>query len=177
MRRWIVLVIAAGLLGGCAPTPVPQTSGTTAPAPDLSSAGVVDGKPVYVTVAPIQVVGDHAELTVEWSRPDTCRERSSISIGALLEPAGGVGAIELVAADRHWLPGVTAAGQIATDNTTLEALPSATVTSVISFAVPDATEVDVVIPGLCTIVGVPVTVGQDPALQLPDVVYPTPTDN
>jgi hypothetical protein len=190
----LVVALAAGCATATDEAPGPDAAGSSSAPPGCAGlggfatagplpsgpavgnlAGALDGLPVYAAVYPVEVVDDHAVLTIVWSRPDTCGERSAVSVGDLLDEDGGLAALRLTVDGQSWAPGTLDDGGVAVSDPSVEVLPSACATTAVLFAAPDADEVDVVVPGLGTVAGVPVVAGGPDAraLDLGLVTYPS----
>ncbi|SFJ82169.1 OmpA family protein [Cellulomonas sp. KH9] len=149
-------------------TASPQATGS-AEVPDDGSV-VVDvehgGAPVELTVHPVQVVGDHALLTVDYAMADDAPAGTNLSIAALLRNPGSflnVGRLRLVDPEgmRAWEVGRDAGTSVSTSGEALNLAPGGSVTSQAFFAAPDVPSVDVLFPYFGLVEDVPVVTGED----------------
>ncbi|MDQ0426319.1 OmpA family protein [Cellulomonas iranensis] len=168
----LAVVLSATACTGSDPEPGPTTTGaqptSSAPADDGSVVVEVEhlGAPVELTVHPVQVVGEHALLTVDYTMGDDAPAGTNLSIAALLRNAGSflnVGKLRLVDPEgmRAWEVGRDGGTSVSTSGDALNLAPGGSVTSEAFFAAPDATSVDVLFPYFGLVEDVPVVTGQD----------------
>ncbi|GIG39077.1 OmpA family protein [Cellulomonas phragmiteti] len=197
MRRARLLTVAAVLalaVTACTssdPEPGPTTSGpsaTASPTAPDDGTTVVEvehlGAPVELTVHPLQVVGEHALLTVDYAMPQGAPAGTNLSVAALLRNPGtflNVGRLRLLdtAGGQAWEVGRDGGVSISTSGEPLNLAPGGSVTSEAFFAAPDTDRVDVLFPYFGLVEDVPVVRDEDVATTPEDLgasaaaVYPT----
>ena len=172
------VALAALLLAGCtggdpqpgptgaAPTPTATATATT-PEPQDDAVTVtasIGRAPVTAHVHPLEVDGEAAVLTVDFSMADDAPGDVSVSMGRVMnnaEPGTHLGGVRLVdlATGTVWWPARDGSKVLSSrDGTTV--VPGETTTAQVVFAVPgDAETVDVMLPQLGLVPDVPVVRG------------------
>ncbi|MCL2454763.1 MAG: OmpA family protein [Micrococcales bacterium] len=118
-----------------------------------------EGK-VAAVVHPVQVVDDRAAVVVDLTMEEPGKSlilSNAFSVGGLSH-AGGVRLVDLPGS-RVWTPGTTSAGEFTATDDRVVLAPDRPVRVVTLFAVPDLERVDVMIPRVGLVEGVPVVAG------------------
>lgn len=169
------MMAGALLLAGCIATPDPEPTATDAPAPSptasqddapedvVTAEATYLGVPLTVDVHPVQVAGDVALLTVDYSIGDGAPQDAQVTLGPLLQPptgpigAGGVRMVDVDAGVVHPV-GEDSTQQPATTRDAMSLAAGKSVQSQSFYAAPASATVGVLFPFLGMVLDVPVEV-------------------